>query len=145
MYRGSSRSLVRLSLILAFDLLLLEPMHYVTRARTRAPAELSPTFPTRRASANTTVGPILTGTSQSCILRSSYHQPTLIFSDTSGLLLQSSRERSSRLTLSTIPIRSIQNSEKNYGIFSKLTLLRLEAPGAISPPNLRSLLVSPNS
>lgn len=33
MYRGSSRSLVRLSLILAFDLLLLELMHYVTAAR----------------------------------------------------------------------------------------------------------------
>lgn len=42
MYRGCSRSLVRLSLILAFDLLLMEPMRYVASCTKR-----SPTFSTR--------------------------------------------------------------------------------------------------
>lgn len=37
MYRGCSRSLVRLSLILAFDLLLMEPMRYVTSCTKRSP------------------------------------------------------------------------------------------------------------
>lgn len=42
MYRGCSRSLVRLSLILAFDLLLMEPMRYVASCTKRSPQRFPP-------------------------------------------------------------------------------------------------------